>query len=420
MNNKLEVIGIDHGWSMMKTISQVFVTGVKEITTTPALFGDVLEYEGKFYKVGTVRQEVKDTKVEDDSFYLLTLAAVAKELKRRGLAEAKVFLAVGLPLTRFGAEKNDFIKYLTKNKRVSFKYENESYHIEIDDVAVFPQCYAAVVDKIPAMAKKTLIVDIGSWTIDIMPVINKSPDESKCVTIPKGLITCMRSINEQCVRQLNGEVDESEIQNIMRYGRSDIDDEYFAIIKAEIEDFVDKVYNSIRELLSNFSMVFQNVYLFADTIENNIKFGKPDATHEEVIKAAKSACCHDFISSLPNGYETVIGESGASLSGGEKQRISIARAILKDAPIIILDEATSSVDPENEAELQQAIELLTRNKTVIMIAHRLKTIRKADQIIVLADGKIAQQGTDAQLSATPGIYADFVSNRKTAISWKLD
>ena len=152
MNNKLEVIGIDHGWSMMKTISQVFVTGVKEITTTPALFGDVLEYEGKFYKVGTVRQEVKDTKVEDDSFYLLTLAAVAKELKRRGLAEAKVFLAVGLPLTRFGAEKNDFIKYLTKNKRVSFKYENESYHIEIDDVAVFPQCYAAVVDKIPTMA----------------------------------------------------------------------------------------------------------------------------------------------------------------------------------------------------------------------------------------------------------------------------
>ena len=229
MNNKLEVIGIDHGWSMMKTISQVFVTGVKEITTTPALFGDVLEYEGKFYKVGTVRQEVKDTKVEDDSFYLLTLAAVAKELKRRGLAEAKVFLAVGLPLTRFGAEKNDFIKYLTKNKRVSFKYENEPYYIEMDDVAVFPQCYAAVVDKIPTMAKKTLIVDIGSWTIDIMPVINKSPDESKCVTIPKGLITCMRSIN------------------IMRYGRSDIDDEYFAIIKAEIEDFVDKVYNSIRE-----------------------------------------------------------------------------------------------------------------------------------------------------------------------------
>lgn len=196
MNNKLEVIGIDHGWSMMKTVTQVFVTGVKEITTTPALFGDVLEYDGKYYKIGTVRQEVKDTKVEDDSFYLLTLAAVAKELKKRGLSDAKVFLAVGLPLTRFGAERNNFIKYLTKNKRVDFRYENEAYHIEIDDVAVFPQCYAAVVDKIPTMAKKTLVVDIGSWTIDIMPVINKSPDESKCVTVPRGLITCMACCNK--------------------------------------------------------------------------------------------------------------------------------------------------------------------------------------------------------------------------------
>ena len=131
MNNKLEVIGIDHGWSMMKTVTQVFVTGVKEITTTPALFGDVLEYDGKYYKIGTVRQEVKDTKVEDDSFYLLTLAAVAKELKKRGLSDAKVFLAVGLPLTRFGAERNNFIKYLTKNKRVDFRYENEAYLLRL-------------------------------------------------------------------------------------------------------------------------------------------------------------------------------------------------------------------------------------------------------------------------------------------------
>jgi plasmid segregation protein ParM len=247
MNNRIEVIGIDHGWSMMKTASQVFVTGVKEITTTPALYGDTLEYAGKFYKVGTNRQEVKDTKVEDDSFYLLTLAAVAKELARRGLREAKVFLAVGLPLTRFGKERNGFIKYLTANKDVSFSFENIPYHIIIDDVAVFPQCYAAVVDKLPTFAKKTLIVDVGSWTVDMMPVINKSPDESNCITIPKGLITCMRSINEQCVRQLNGEVDESEIQNIMRYVRSDIDNEYYEIIRTEIEDFVEKVFNSIRE-----------------------------------------------------------------------------------------------------------------------------------------------------------------------------
>lgn len=213
----------------------------------PALFADTLTYEGRYYKVGTSRQEVKDTKVEDDSFYLLTLAAVARELKRRGLTEAKVFLATGLPLTRFGAEKKDFIEYLTAKKIVDFAFENVPYHIEIEDVAVFPQCYAAVVDRIPNFTRKTLIVDIGSWTIDLMPVVNKSPDESNCVTLPRGLITCMRSINEQCVRQLNGEVDEAEIQNIMRYGRSDLDEAYFQIIRTEIESFVEKVYNAIRE-----------------------------------------------------------------------------------------------------------------------------------------------------------------------------
>lgn len=245
--NKLEVIGIDHGWSMMKTVSQVFVTGVKEITTEPALYDGVLEYDGKFYKVGTVRQEVKDTKVEDDSFYLLTLAATAKELKRRGLTEARVFLAVGLPLTRFGSEKADFIKYLTANKEVSYVFENIAYHIEVENATVFPQCYAAVADRIPTFTKKTLIVDVGSWTVDIMPVVNKAPDESNCITIPKGLITCMRSINEQCVRQLNGELDEADIQQIMRYGNSDVDEAYFNIARTEIEGFCERVYNSIRE-----------------------------------------------------------------------------------------------------------------------------------------------------------------------------
>lgn len=175
----------------------------------------------------------------------------------------------------------------------------------------------------------------------------------------------------------------------------------------------------LDSLLSNISMVFQNVFLFADSIENNIKFGKPDATHEEVVRAAKSACCHDFIMALPNGYDTVIGESGATLSGGEKQRISIARAILKDTPIIILDEATSSVDPENEAELQQAIEKLTEDKTVIIIAHRLKTVRNAQQIVVIANGGIAQCGTHQELMTQPGIYADFVNIREKAVNWKI-
>ena len=175
----------------------------------------------------------------------------------------------------------------------------------------------------------------------------------------------------------------------------------------------------LDSLMKNISMVFQNVYLFPDTIENNIKFGSPNATHEEVVKAAKASRCHDFISALPKGYQTVIGESGATISGGEKQRISIARAIMKDAPIIILDEATANVDPENEAELQKAIEALTQGKTIIMIAHRLKTVKNADQIIVIDRGKISQQGTHDELIKQAGIYADFVGMREKAIGWKI-
>ena len=172
-------------------------------------------------------------------------------------------------------------------------------------------------------------------------------------------------------------------------------------------------------LLKNMSMVFQNVYLFHDTIENNIKFGCPDATHEQVVEAAKKACCHDFISALPQGYDTVIGEGGSTLSGGEKQRISIARAMLKDAPIILLDEATASVDPENEVHLQQAISALVKNKTLIVIAHRLSTIRDADQILVVDNGKIVEKGVHDELIKQKGIYQKFWNIRQKARNWKL-
>ena len=176
---------------------------------------------------------------------------------------------------------------------------------------------------------------------------------------------------------------------------------------------------SFDSLMKNFSFVFQNVYLFEDTIANNIRFGEPEAPMERVIEAAKKAKCHDFIMSLPNGYETIIGEGGASLSGGEKQRISIARAIMKDAPIIILDEATANVDPENETELTAAIEALTKEKTIIMIAHRLKTVRHADQIFVIDNGHIAEKGTHDDLMKQEGIYKSFVEGRQEAASWKI-
>ena len=175
----------------------------------------------------------------------------------------------------------------------------------------------------------------------------------------------------------------------------------------------------LAELMEQISMVFQRVYLFQDTIYNNISMGKPDATEEEVYEAAKKARCYDFIMALPDGFQTVIGEGGATLSGGEKQRISIARCILKDAPIVILDEATASVDTDNESYIQEAINELVKGKTLLVIAHRLNTIRQADQILVISDGRISEQGTHDELMAKAGIYQDFVNIRKKASGWSL-
>lgn len=174
-----------------------------------------------------------------------------------------------------------------------------------------------------------------------------------------------------------------------------------------------------ESLLSNISMVFQNVYLFHDTIRANICFGKTDATEEEMTDAAKKACCHDFIMALPDGYDTVIGEGGGTLSGGEKQRISIARAILKNAPIIILDEATASIDPENEHLIQNAISELTKGRTIITIAHRLATIEQADQILVVDDGRIVQKGAHKELISVEGRYREFIQIREKAEGWKI-
>ena len=193
----------------------------------------------------------------------------------------------------------------------------------------------------------------------------------------------------------------------------DIDEGQILLGGKNIKDF------KTDELLSNFTMVFQNVYLFNDTVANNIKFGKQNATQQEIEEVCKKACCHDFIMGLEKGYDTIIGEGGASISGGEKQRISIARAMIKNAPIVILDEATANVDPENERQLQTAIAELTKSKTVIMIAHRLKTVKNADKIIVLEDGKIVETGKHDELINNNGIYANFISMREKVIGWKL-
>ena len=254
MENKIEVIGIDHGWSGMKTVHEVFTSGCKEISTEPAFTGNLLEFGGKYYKIGSRRLEVKDTKVTDENYYMLTLAAVAKELKIRGRKTARVLLAVGLPLTRFGDEKKDFIAYLSKAKEVSFTFEKERYHISIENVCVYPQCYAAVVDRIDKFPERQLVVDVGSWTVDIMPIINRLPDESACVTQPHGIIICIQQINKECMRQLNAEVDEYDIQKVMANGVGDLPDKYQEIIKKEIRSYCQKIYHNLRELGYNMDL----------------------------------------------------------------------------------------------------------------------------------------------------------------------
>lgn len=177
---------------------------------------------------------------------------------------------------------------------------------------------------------------------------------------------------------------------------------------------------SLDQVLSYVSMVFQKVYLFQDTIANNIRFGKQDASMEELIEAAKKACCYDFIMEMEHGFDTMIGEGGNTLSGGQKQRISIARAILKDAPIILLDEATSSIDPENEALIQQAINHLIKNKTLVIIAHNLSAVRTADQILVLNHGQLAESGKHDVLRLEDGLYKNLWDISQEVSLWQTN
>lgn len=237
MEKRLEIIAIDHGWSNIKTVNTVFSTAVNQIANEPGIFDNILQYEGKFYSVGGKRLEVKDNKVTDESFYLLTLAAMEKELKIRGKNSADVFLSVGLPLTRFGAEKDNFIKYLSKKRELEFKFENRTYRVNIIKVSVFPQCYAAVADKMPQYDRKHIVVDIGSWTMDLMTIKNMKPELSECDTRPMGLITCMHAINKECVAKFNCEIDESELEYVMKTGMCDMEERFAQVVEEEIRKF---------------------------------------------------------------------------------------------------------------------------------------------------------------------------------------
>ena len=255
MNNNIEVIGIDHGWSQMKTSNTCFNTSIKELANAPAFHDNVLEYDDRYFAVGEERLEVLDSKVENENFYLLTLVAMAKELEIRGKSEADVVLAVGLPLTRFSAERKPFIDYLSQNRDVVFGFEQKLYTIHILNVLVYPQCYAAVAGMLPAFGKKALVIDVGSWTVDSMLIVNKKPDNSKCDTQNEGLIKCMRAINRVAIQVKNRKIDEAEIQEYMKTGKTELPKDFKEIMDQQIQDFVDKVFRYQTECGYSLDMV---------------------------------------------------------------------------------------------------------------------------------------------------------------------
>lgn len=245
--DNIEVIGIDNGWQQTKTVHHIFPSGITEILSEPAFFDDVLELNGRYYKVGTKRDAVMNNKTESEDCYLLTLAAVAKELRERGIKEAKVVLAVGLPATRYGMEKKAFAEYLSRNEDVVFAFEKERYQIKIVKVAVFPQGYAAVVDEVSNFGPKVIVVDIGSWTIDIFPIMGKKPDDANANTISEGLIPCMRLINKHCTRLYNEKIDEEDIKNFIITGKSELESRFVALMNKELKNFATNLFNSLRE-----------------------------------------------------------------------------------------------------------------------------------------------------------------------------
>ena len=248
MDRQIEVIGIDHGWSGMKTVSQTFTSGVKEITTEPAFLSNIVEFQGAYYRVGGRRLEVRDLKTTDQNFYILTLAAAAKELKRRGMRKADVFLSVGLPLTRFGAEKQDFIEYLFKEKEIAFRFEGEAYRMNLARVSVFPQCYAAVAERLKSLPKRMVVVDIGSWTIDIMPIEDSAPNEGECITLQEGLIKCMGSIQDECIRRHGGKIGEEEIQEVIQSGKQgNLPDRYMEVVEDSLRNYSERIYHILLE-----------------------------------------------------------------------------------------------------------------------------------------------------------------------------
>ena len=248
--NSRQIVGVDHGNMQIKTAHTFFTTGIAPVIDIPIVYENILDFNNKFYRIGGDRNNVQENKVCNENFYLLTLAAIARELSVRGAEELRknhIVLAVGLPIGRYGAEKKAFRNYLLKNRMVRFRYEKKEYTIFIEDVLVYPQCYGAIVDRLPQMSGQEIVVDIGSWTIDIMKVIDRVPDQATIATDPNGIITCMRRIQEVCVAQTNEKIDEYMIREFITKGDVRLDQEFIDIMVKELTGYTKGIFRKLAE-----------------------------------------------------------------------------------------------------------------------------------------------------------------------------
>lgn len=250
-----EIIGIDHGNGNMKTRNCVFSSGIKRSMTEPPISSRVLRYKGRYYMVGGERVELKGRKSDDDDYYLLTMAALAEEMKVRGLTKADVHLGVGLPLTRMGAEKGDFLKYLKQNEAMKFYYEGRNYQVNLNSVSIFPQGYAAVAKSLSKFHRTTVIVDIGSWTVDILPLVDHVPDLSRCKSLPLGTITAMNDINEMLRQKMDGEIEESLLKEFIIKGKGVLPARYANLIREELTEYTRRIISELRSLKFNLDLL---------------------------------------------------------------------------------------------------------------------------------------------------------------------
>ncbi|MCR5836381.1 MAG: ParM/StbA family protein [Lachnospiraceae bacterium] len=248
MTNKKVVLGIDTGHGNQKSANTCFPTAIAEVSTQPALTDNILEVDGKYYSLTSERMGLRTDKTEDDNFYLLTLVSIAKELKFRGLRSADIYLAIGVAPARFGAEKDQIKKYMMRKSDISFKFEGQLYHIHIEKISVFPQAYSAIVSDIANYKRKQYVVDLGSLTLDIIPIVNYTYSEADCITLNQGVISCISAVNKECVRQFGYEIDELDIREIMITGESTLPQKVVIVIKKVITDYVNKI---LKVLLEN-------------------------------------------------------------------------------------------------------------------------------------------------------------------------